>query len=56
MLIGPQAKMLSAEQFAQTYQQRFTATVAFLKSRGIVGDAAVEFAQTAWVRGWERRE
>ncbi len=46
---------MTAEQFAAGYEQGFARTVQFLRSRGVTTDAE-EFAQAAWVRGWERRE
>jgi RNA polymerase sigma factor (sigma-70 family) len=46
---------MTATEFASGYQAGFSKTVQFLRSRGI-GTDADEFAQAAWVRGWERRE
>lgn len=46
---------MTVEEFAAGYQTGFIKTVQFLRSRGITADAE-EFAQAAWVRGWERRE
>lgn len=46
---------MTAEEFAAGYETGFLKTVQFLRSRGISSDAD-EFAQAAWVRGWERRE
>ena len=45
---------MTREEYGQAYQAGFRLTVHFLISRGIVGDAAGEAAQAAWVRGWER--
>lgn len=45
---------MSSERFAQAYQRGFDLTVRFLLSRGVRRDDAVEVAQAAWVRGWER--
>jgi RNA polymerase sigma-70 factor (ECF subfamily) len=44
---------MTRDEYAQAYQTGFRLTVHFLISRGIVGDAAGEAAQAAWVRGWE---
>jgi DNA-directed RNA polymerase specialized sigma24 family protein len=40
--------------YGQAYQSGFDRTVRFLMSRGALGDGAVEAAQAAWARGWER--
>ncbi len=40
--------------YGEAYQAGFDRTVRFLLSRGADGDGAVEAAQGAWVRGWER--
>jgi RNA polymerase sigma-70 factor, ECF subfamily len=40
--------------FGQAYQTGFDRTVRFLTSRGAPRDGAMEAAQAAWVRGWER--
>jgi DNA-directed RNA polymerase specialized sigma24 family protein len=40
--------------YGEAYQTGFDRTVRFLLSRGADGDGAVEAAQGAWVRGWER--
>lgn len=46
---------MTEAQFSNMYTTGFSRTVAFLMSRGIRSDAD-EFAQAAWVRGWERRD
>jgi RNA polymerase sigma-70 factor, ECF subfamily len=40
--------------FGAAYQSGFERTVRFLTSRGAPRDGALEAAQAAWVRGWER--
>ena len=40
--------------FGQAYQSGFDRTVRFLTSRGAPRDGAMEAAQAAWARGWER--
>ena len=47
---------MTSEDYAQAYQQGFNLTVRFLISRGICTENAIEFAQSAWVRGWEKRD
>jgi len=39
--------------FEAAYQKEFKRTTAFLLSRGLKREAAIEVAQSAWVRGWE---
>ncbi|MDZ4798208.1 MAG: RNA polymerase sigma factor [Bryobacteraceae bacterium] len=46
---------MTEAEFAAGYQAGFFKTIQFLRSRGISSDAD-EFAQAAWVRGWERRD
>ena len=45
---------MTAYMYGQAYQAGFDRTVRFLISRGAAGDGAVEAAQAAWARGWER--
>jgi DNA-directed RNA polymerase specialized sigma24 family protein len=45
---------MTSQAYGQAYQKGFDRTVRFLISRGAFGDRAVEAAQAAWVRGWER--
>ena len=40
--------------FGEAYRTGFERTVRFLTSRGAPQDGALEAAQAAWVRGWER--
>lgn len=46
--------MMTREDYGQAYQQGFNLTVRFLLSRGIHKESALEFAQSAWARGWEK--
>jgi DNA-directed RNA polymerase specialized sigma24 family protein len=46
---------MTRDGYGQAYQRGFELTVRFLLSRGLRRDLASEVAQTAWVRGWERR-
>jgi DNA-directed RNA polymerase specialized sigma24 family protein len=57
LLIGRHGTVfpVTEAEFATGYQTGFSRTIQFLRSRGISVDAD-EFAQAAWVRGWERRE
>jgi DNA-directed RNA polymerase specialized sigma24 family protein len=45
---------MTGHAYGQAYQSGFDRTVRFLISRGALSDGAVEAAQAAWVRGWER--
>jgi DNA-directed RNA polymerase specialized sigma24 family protein len=47
---------MTREQYGQAYQDGRVHTLKFLLSRGIPKDAAADFAQSAWARGWERRD
>lgn len=47
-------KNMTREDYGQAYQRGFNLTVRFLLSRGIHKESALEFAQSAWVRGWEK--
>jgi len=40
--------------YGEAYRAGFDRTVRFLLSRGAACDGAIEAAQAAWVRGWER--
>jgi len=51
-----QNRPMTRDEYGRAYQSGFRLTVHFLSSRGILGDAAGEAAQAAWVRGWERIE
>jgi DNA-directed RNA polymerase specialized sigma24 family protein len=45
---------MTREKYGEAYEQGLEHTVRFLLSRGIKRDAALDVAQAAWVRGWER--
>lgn len=45
---------MTAYAYGEAYRIGFDRTVRFLLSRGAACDGAVEAAQAAWVRGWER--
>ena len=47
---------MTTEDFGRAYQKGFNQTVRFLVSRGLSYDAALDTAQAAWAKGWERRE
>lgn len=47
---------MTAHTYGEAYQSCFDRTVRFLISRGAFADGAVEAAQAAWTRGWERRD
>lgn len=47
---------MTNEDFGQAYQKGFNLTVRFLVSRGLSYDSALDTAQAAWAKGWERRE
>ena len=44
---------MTRDAYGSAYQNGFRLTVRFLLSRGIGKESAMEFAQAAWVRGWE---
>ena len=46
---------MTTEEYGNAYQRGFSATVRFLVSRGLAYDAALDTAQSAWTKGWERR-
>ena len=46
---------MTQEDYGNAYQRGFALTVRFLLSRGIRGETALEFAQSGWARGWERK-
>ena len=48
--------ILSEQSFAAAYQKGFPQTVRFLSSRGVPREAALDTAQSAWTKAWERRE
>ncbi|HLJ15087.1 MAG TPA: sigma factor-like helix-turn-helix DNA-binding protein [Bryobacteraceae bacterium] len=45
---------MTREDYGQAYQRGFPITVRFLVSRGLSYDNALETAQAAWAKGWER--
>jgi DNA-directed RNA polymerase specialized sigma24 family protein len=45
---------MTREGYGEAYARGYDRTVRFLCSRSIPGESAREFAQAAWVRGWER--
>jgi RNA polymerase sigma factor (sigma-70 family) len=47
---------LTNESFGNAYQKGFPLTVRFLLSRGLTYEVALDTAQAAWTKGWERRE
>lgn len=49
------ASVVTADEYGSAYQRGFPITVRFLVSRGVAYDTAVDTAQAAWVKGWERR-
>jgi RNA polymerase sigma factor (sigma-70 family) len=49
-------KRMTKEEYGKAYQRGFNLTVRFLVSRGLSYDAALDTAQAAWAKGWERRE
>src|SRR3954452_24895784 len=46
---------MTNEHYGKAYQKGFDRTVRFLVSRGLSYDAALDTAQAAWAKGWERR-
>ena len=50
------AVKITDECFSNAYQKGFYLTVRFLLSRGVSEEAALDTAQAAWTKGWERRE
>lgn len=47
---------MTTEEYGRAYQKGFNLTVRFLVSRGLSYDSALDTAQAAWAKGWERRE
>jgi RNA polymerase sigma factor (sigma-70 family) len=45
---------MTREKYGQEYERRIELTIRFLVSRGVPRDSAADFAQSAWLRGWER--
>jgi DNA-directed RNA polymerase specialized sigma24 family protein len=46
---------MTSQDFETAYGLGYPRTVAFLRSRGLERENAIEVAQGAWVRGWEKR-
>ena len=46
--------VMTREQYGQAYQEGREHTIRFLLSRGVSRDTALDVAQSAWARGWER--
>lgn len=51
---GPQAAPALRDYYSDAFRSGYRSTVRLLRSRGAAGDLAEEFAQAAWVRGWEK--
>jgi RNA polymerase sigma factor (sigma-70 family) len=47
--------IMKRSEFAAAYEKGYRSTVRFLLSTGIPAEAVDDIAQTAWLRGWERR-
>ena len=47
---------ITNEYFATAYQKGFHLTVRFLLSRGLSYELALDTAQAAWTKGWEKRD
>ena len=45
---------MTREEFGRAYEDGHPHTVRFLLSRGVNRDTAIDVAQGAWLRGWER--
>jgi len=45
---------MTVEAYGEAYQHGFDRTIRLLLSRGARSECAVEAAQAAWVKGWER--
>ncbi|MCU1335673.1 MAG: polymerase sigma factor [Bryobacterales bacterium] len=45
---------MTRERYGRAYEKGLDGTVRFLLSRGVLRDTAVDIAQSAWLRGWER--
>jgi len=54
--LGAVEPKMTTEEYGKAYQRGFNLTVRFLVSRGLSYDAALDTAQAAWAKGWERRE
>lgn len=47
--------IVNSAEFENVYKRNYSRTVRALSARGVRGDIAQEFAQSAWARAWERR-
>jgi RNA polymerase sigma-70 factor (ECF subfamily) len=47
---------MTNEYFGTAYQKGFHSTVGYLLSRGLSYELALDTAQAAWTKGWEKRE
>jgi RNA polymerase sigma-70 factor (ECF subfamily) len=47
---------MTEDYFGKAYQKGFNMTVRFLLSRGLSYEGALDTAQAAWTKGWERRD
>lgn len=47
---------MTNEAFGRAYQKGFNSTVRFLVSRGISYEMALDTAQDAWTKSWEKRD
>jgi DNA-directed RNA polymerase specialized sigma24 family protein len=45
---------MTQDGYGQAYRQGFVRTVRLLRSRGASMDSAEDFAQTAWLQGWQK--
>ncbi|MBK5294867.1 MAG: hypothetical protein JJE04_24715 [Acidobacteriia bacterium] len=48
--------MMTQNSYAAAYQNGLPSTIRLLLSKGLLIEEAEEFAQAAWVRGWEARQ
>jgi DNA-directed RNA polymerase specialized sigma24 family protein len=47
---------MTQDAYGQAYRNGFRMTVGLLRSRGASSDSAEDVAQTAWLRGWQKRD
>ncbi len=47
---------MTSDFFARAYQKGFYLTVRFLLSRGVAYETALDTAQAAWAKSWEKRD
>jgi len=54
-LLAVRIKMMTPQKFGEAFQNGgYQPTVRFLQKRGVDKDQAIEIAQAAWTKGWER--